>query len=69
MLNIAMKSSKLEFLTEEISKYYENKMENLIDKFLILLEPLMTLFVAISVLLLALGIFLPIWELSSGANF
>ncbi|MBZ7953737.1 type II secretion system F family protein [Campylobacter sp. W0018] len=68
MLNIAMKSSKLEFLTEEISKYYENKMQNLMDRFLVLLEPLMTLFVAILVLLLAFGIFLPIWELSSGAN-
>ncbi|TKX31438.1 type II secretion system F family protein [Campylobacter estrildidarum] len=68
MLNIAMKSSKLEFLSEEISKYYENKMENLMDRFLILLEPLMTLFVAMLVLFLALGIFLPIWELSSEVN-
>ncbi|TKX32869.1 type II secretion system F family protein [Campylobacter aviculae] len=69
MLNIAVKSSKLDFLSEEISKYYENKMENFMDKFLILLEPLMTLLVATLVLLLALGIFLPIWELSSGVNF
>ncbi len=29
----------------------------------------MTLFVALLVLFLALGIFLPMWELSSGINF
>lgn len=68
MLNIAMKSSKLEFLSEEISKYYEKKIENFMDKFLVLLEPLMTLFVAILVLFLALGVFLPMWELSSNIN-
>lgn len=39
------------------------------DKFLSFLEPIMTLWVAILVLFLALGIFLPIWELSSGVNF
>lgn len=64
-----MKSSKLEFLSEEIAKYYKNKSENLMDKFLSFLEPIMTLWVAILVLFLALGIFLPIWELSSGVNF
>ncbi|EOG4010050.1 type II secretion system F family protein [Campylobacter coli] len=69
MLSIAMKSSKLEFLSEEIAKYYKNKSENLMDKFLSFLEPIMTLWVAILVLFLALGIFLPIWELSSGVNF
>ncbi|EAI7732046.1 type II secretion system F family protein, partial [Campylobacter coli] len=52
-----------------IAKYYKNKSENLMDKFLSFLEPIMTLWVAILVLFLALGIFLPIWELSSGVNF
>ncbi len=39
------------------------------DRFLVFLEPMMTLFVAFLVLFLALGIFLPMWELSSGVNF
>ncbi|MCE4860903.1 type II secretion system F family protein [Campylobacter jejuni] len=69
MLSVAMKSGRLEVLSEEIAKYYQQKSENLMDRFLIFLEPMMTLFVALLVLFLALGIFLPMWELSSGVNF
>ncbi|BDL62972.1 type II secretion system F family protein [Campylobacter jejuni] len=69
MLSVAMKSGRLEVLSEEIAKYYQQKSENLMDRFLIFLEPMMTLFVALLVLFLALGIFLPMWELSSGINF
>ncbi|EOI8654794.1 type II secretion system F family protein [Campylobacter jejuni] len=69
MLSVAMKSGRLEVLSEEITKYYQQKSENLMDRFLVFLEPMMTLFVALLVLFLALGIFLPMWELSSGVNF
>lgn len=69
MLSVAMKSGRLEVLSEEIAKYYQQKSENLMNRFLVFLEPMMTLFVALLVLFLALGIFLPMWELSSGVNF
>ncbi|MFB1640503.1 type II secretion system F family protein [Campylobacter jejuni] len=69
MLSVAMKSGRLEVLSEEIAKYYQQKSENLMDRFLVFLEPMMTLFVALLVLFLALGIFLSMWELSSGVNF
>ena len=69
MLSVAMKSGRLEVLSEEIAKYYQQKSENLMDRFLVFLEPMMTLFVAFLVLFLALGIFLPMWELSSEVNF
>lgn len=69
MLNIAMKSAKLELLSEEIDKYYEQKSQNIMEQFLVLLEPVMTLFVAFLVLFLALGIFLPMWELSAKMHF
>lgn len=68
LLSTAMKSAKLDFLSEEIANFYAQKQENLLEKFLVLLEPLMTLCVGILVLFLALGLFLPLWELSSGAN-
>ena len=69
MLNVAMKSAKLELLSNEIANFYERKQEDFMDKFLALLEPLMTLVVGILVLFLALGIFLPLWELGSGVKF
>lgn len=68
MLTLAMKSGKLDLLSEEIAKYYEQKQDALMDKFLRLIEPLMTFFIGVLVLFLALGIFLPMWELSSVAH-
>ncbi|TKX31834.1 type II secretion system F family protein, partial [Campylobacter taeniopygiae] len=47
MLNIAMKSAKLDLMSEKISNFYETKQENLMSKFIFLLEPLMTFLVAI----------------------
>ncbi len=35
MLSVAMKSGRLEVLSEEIAKYYQQKSENLMDRFLI----------------------------------
>ncbi|MCR2039051.1 type II secretion system F family protein [Campylobacter helveticus] len=68
LLHSAMKSASLDNLSAKIAHFYEEKQEDLLDKFLHFLEPLMTLLVGILVLFLALGIFLPMWELSSGAN-
>ncbi|MCX2683244.1 type II secretion system F family protein [Campylobacter sp. MIT 21-1685] len=68
MLALAMKSGKLELLSEEIAKYYQQKQEALMEKFLSLIEPFMTLLVGILVLFLALGIFLPMWELGAVSN-
>ncbi|TKX30239.1 type II secretion system F family protein [Campylobacter sp. MIT 12-5580] len=69
MLAVAMKSSKLHEMSAKIAEYYELKQNHIMDTFLLLLEPLMTLFVAVLVLFLALGIFLPMWELNSGVSF
>ncbi|MBK1971877.1 type II secretion system F family protein [Campylobacter sp. TTU_617] len=69
MLNIAMKSSKLDILSEQIALFYETKQENIMEKILSLIEPFMTLFVACLVLLLALGIFLPLWEINNIHSF
>lgn len=69
MLCVAMKSAKLDFMSEKISHYYEGKAGDLMESFLRFLEPLMTLVVAILVLFLALGIFLPMWELNKSINF
>ena len=68
LLHSAMKSASLDNLSAKIAHFYEEKQEDLLDKFLHFLEPLMSLLVGILVLFLALGIFLPMWELSSGAN-
>lgn len=69
MLSVAMKSAKLGTMSEKIAQYYEAKNDDLIDTLLRILEPLMTLFVATLVLFLALGIFLPMWELNQSVEW
>lgn len=69
MLTVAMKSAKLDVMSEKISQFYEAKSEDLMESFLRILEPLLTFFVAVLVLFLALGIFLPMWELNQSIQF
>lgn len=69
MLAVAMKSANLDVMSEKISQFYEAKSEDLMESFLRILEPLLTFFVAVLVLFLALGIFLPMWELNQSIQF
>lgn len=69
MISVAMKSAKLDLMSEKISYYYESKSADLTQSLFSLLEPLMTLVVGILVLFLALGIFLPMWELNQSIQF
>lgn len=69
MLAVAMKSAKLALMSEKIAAFYESRADELTARFLALLEPLMTLLVAVLVLFLALGIFLPMWELNQSVKF
>ncbi|HEC1797248.1 TPA: type II secretion system F family protein [Campylobacter lari] len=64
MLNLALKSSKLDESTYELALFYEYKKENYTQKLLSVLEPLMTIFMASLILVLASGVFLPMWQIS-----
>ncbi|RKO64987.1 hypothetical protein CKA54_02260 [Campylobacter sp. P255] len=64
MLKLALKSSKLDESTYELAVFYEYKKESYTQKFFSLLEPLMTVFMAILILILALGVFLPMWQIN-----
>ncbi|EGO4876627.1 hypothetical protein ITY58_000246 [Campylobacter lari] len=66
MLNLALKSSKLDESTYELALFYEYKKENYTQRLLAILEPLMTIFMASLILVLALGVFLPMWQISQG---
>lgn len=57
------KSGRLEAMFLSVSKYYEEKYQDLLDRFLLYLEPLCSFLIALVVLYLALGIFMPIWSL------
>ncbi len=57
------KSGKLDVMLLNAAKYYQGKAQDLLERILLYLEPLCSLVLALLVLYLALGIFLPIWNL------
>lgn len=65
MVRSGESGGELDQMLLEIAKYYESRLQNMIDNIATLIEPLMMGLVAVLVLVLALGIFLPMWELSS----
>ncbi|CAM4065810.1 type II secretion system F family protein [Campylobacter armoricus] len=69
MLKLALKSSKLDKSSYELALFFEYKKENYTQKLLTLLEPLMTIIMASLILILALGVFLPMWQMSQGVSF
>lgn len=47
-----------------ITEYYDNELENAIKKMTTYIEPALTLFMGAVVLLLALAVFLPWWNMT-----
>lgn len=67
MVKSGESGGELDQMLGEIAKYYKSRFQNIVDNIATLIEPIMMLFIAILVTVLALGIFLPMWELSSVA--
>lgn len=63
LLESGEKSGKLDEIFSYISQHYHLLYKDKLEKFFIYLEPLATFLSALFILYLALGIFLPIWEL------
>lgn len=63
LLEIAQKSGKVEEILGVISNQYGEKMQERIEGLIAVIEPLLTLLLGGFILLLALGIFVPIWEM------
>ncbi len=61
-------SGSLDELLGKGAQYYKMRFDNILDNISSYIEPLMLAFIAGLVLLLALGIFLPMWDLSSAVK-
>ena len=64
MIEAGESSGAINMMLGKISTYYKNKYVNLVDNISTLIEPLLIAGIAGFVLLLALGIFLPMWSLA-----
>jgi len=64
MLKAGEDSGALNTMLGKITKYYTTKYNNMLDNVTTMIEPILTAFISIFVLILALGIFLPMWSMA-----
>lgn len=62
------KSGTIDQMFGYISNYYKEKYDSLIDNLSAYLEPILLVIISVVVLVLALGIFMPLWDISNRAN-
>lgn len=68
MVNTGEQSGELDKMLASVAEYYKMQYDHILDNLSSYIEPIMTLFIAGLVLLLALGIFLPMWGLGAAAK-
>jgi MSHA biogenesis protein MshG len=67
MIGVGEESGRLDEMVDEVADFYEREVDYDVQNLGSLVEPILTIGVAILVFLLALGIFLPMWDLGSAA--
>jgi MSHA biogenesis protein MshG len=65
MIAVGEETGELDTLLAEVADMYEREVDYEIRNLSSSIEPILTIFLGILVLILALGVFLPIWELGS----
>jgi len=68
MISAGEESGELDLMLENAAKYYEDRFQDIIDNMQAAIEPIMLTIIGGLVLLIALGIFLPMWDLASAAR-
>ena len=63
MIKAGEASGQLDAMLGKVTDYYDMEFQNLIDNLAAYIEPIMLFFIAGLVLLMALGIFMPMWDL------
>lgn len=65
MVGIGEKAGSLDEMLDSVSQYYDSEVEETIDNMTSMIEPVVTVVLGGMVLLFALAIFLPLWDLIS----
>lgn len=65
MIEIGEESGSLDNMLEQVSEYYEREVDYDIKRLGDMMEPILLIIIAIMVLILALGVFLPMWEMAT----
>ena len=68
MIKAGESSGQLDAMLEKVTQYYDMRFQDLIDNLSAYIEPVLLFFIAGLVLLMALGIFLPMWDLGKAVK-
>jgi len=68
MISAGEASGQLDAMMQKVMEYYKMKFDAIIDGLSEAIEPVMLLLIACMVVLLALGIFLPMWEMGNAVQ-
>ncbi len=68
MISVGEETGMVDELLAEVADFYDAEVEYDIDKLGDSIEPILIVFIAGLVLILALGVFLPIWDLNTAVN-
>lgn len=67
MLQVGEESGRVDQMIDEAANYYEGEVSYRVENLSASIEPILTVGIGVMVLILALGVFLPMWGLSSAA--
>ncbi len=68
MIKAGEAGGQLDAMLDKVTQYYDMEFQDLIDNLAAYIEPIMMFFIAILVLLMALGIFMPMWDLGKAVK-
>ena len=68
MIKAGEAGGQLDAMLDKVTDYYDMEFQDLIDNLATYIEPIMMFFIAGLVLLMALGIFLPMWDLGEAVK-
>lgn len=68
MISAGEKSGSLDTMLSKVTDYYKDKFNDIVDNISSYIEPILIGFIAGMVLLIALGIFMPMWDLGKAVK-
>jgi len=68
MMSVGEETGAVDKLLSDVADFYEQEVDYELKQLADAVEPILLAFLGALVLVLALGVFLPIWELSSAAK-
>ena len=68
MIQAGEQSGTLDKMLDKVTQYFKSKFNHIIDNIASYIEPILLGFIAGMVLLMALGIFMPMWDMASAAK-